>query len=284
MKRAQQSQRVGVTVAIIGPGRLGQALGRLLVDAGVPVRYVAARRPAATRRAIRFIGSGQAVGLGASELADAAVILITTSDGAIGEVARKLARLRRDWTGKVVLHTCGALPAAVLRPLQRRGAAIGALHPFQTIPNAAAGVRSLRGGFWGIEGDVEAVRVAKRWVSKLGGVAFHVRPKQKTLYHAAAFLTCPTVVTLMNNSARLLRLTGVPAKTVRPMLHRFVAQTAENFSALGAKRALTGPAVRGDWSTIRKHLRALRRSAPASLARCCRARRWPRRAGAIRPE
>ena len=43
----------------------------------------------------------------------------------------------------------------------------------------------------------------------------------------------------------------------------FVAETAKNFAGLGARRALTGPAARGDWATIRKHLAALEELAPA---------------------
>ena len=250
------------SVAIIGPGRVGQALAKLLVQAGIPVCYVVARRLAAARRAVRFIGSGLAVLLADPRWLNAGVIVLTTTDAALEPLARDLASRRGDWSGKVVLHTCGSLPAAVLEPLRRRGAAIGSLHPFQTIPNPAAGVRNLKGCFWSIEGDAAARKVAAKWVKALGGVAFHIRPSQKTLYHAAAFLVCPTLVTLMERSARLLRQAGVPARIVRPMLGQFVEETVRNFVKLGGRRALTGPAVRGDWLTIQRHLRALRRSAP----------------------
>ena len=96
----------------------------------------------------------------------------------------------------------------------------------------------------------------------LDGVAFPVRPEEKTLYHLSAFMVCPTVVTLMAQAANLLKQAGVPAKISRPMLRQFVTETARNFAELGARRALTGPAVRGDWATIRRHLAALRKSAP----------------------
>jgi predicted short-subunit dehydrogenase-like oxidoreductase (DUF2520 family) len=241
---------------------VGQALAKLLVQAGIPVCYVVARRLAAARRAVRFIGSGLAVLLADPRWLNAGVIVLTTTDAALEPLARHLASRRGDWSGKVVLHTCGSLPAAVLEPLRQRGAAIGSLHPFQTIPNRAAGVRNLKGCFWSIEGDAAARKVAAKWVKALGGVAFHIRPSQKTLYHAAAFLVCPTLVTLMDRSARLLRQTGVPARIVRPMLGQFVEETVRNFVKLGGRRALTGPAVRGDWLTIQRHLRALRRSAP----------------------
>jgi predicted short-subunit dehydrogenase-like oxidoreductase (DUF2520 family) len=249
-------------VAIVGPGRVGQALGKLLAGAGVPVRYVAARRLAAARRAVRFIGSGQAVGLGDSRLAEASVLILATADSAIGEVARNLAGLRRDWSGKVALHTCGSLPASVLGPLARRGAVIGSLHPFQTIPNPRAGIRNLKRCYWGVEGDAAARRIATQYVRALHGVAFSVKPSAKTLYHLSAFLVCPTVVTLMDRSERLLRKSGVPAKIARPMLGRFVAETVRNFVELGGRRALTGPAARGDWPTLERHLAALRRVSP----------------------
>jgi predicted short-subunit dehydrogenase-like oxidoreductase (DUF2520 family) len=248
--------------AIIGPGRLGQALGRLLAQRGVRIRFVAARRLSAARRAARFMGAGKPVLMTHPALAQAGVILITASDAAIEPVARSLAGLARDWRGRVVLHTSGALPSAVLAPLKRRGAAVGSLHPFQTIPSPRAGVRNLAGCGWEIEGDAGALRVARRLVTTLGGYSFRLRPERKILYHAAAFLACPTVVTLMEHSAKVLRRSGVPAELVRPMLAQFVGETARNFAELGARQALTGPAVRGDWTTIRRHLAELRRSSP----------------------
>ncbi len=252
-------------VAIIGPGRLGQALGRLLADSGVPIEYIAARRLAAARKAVRFIRQGTPLGFSDPLLMDASNYLITTSDSAIANAATVLSRIgkRRDsWKGKVVLHTSGALPSTILAALKRRGAAVGSLHPYQTVPSPAAGVRNLRGGYWAVEGDRPAVALARRWVKMLGGVAFTIRPHAKSLYHLSAFIVCPTVVTLMAQAADLLGMAGVPRKVSRPMLRQFVSETARNFEDLGGRRALTGPAGRGDWETIRRHIAALEKAAP----------------------
>jgi predicted short-subunit dehydrogenase-like oxidoreductase (DUF2520 family) len=249
-------------IAIVGPGRLGQAMGRLLKRAGFRVRFVAARRMAAARRAAKFIGSGRPLSLGSPELAKAEVFLLTTSDVALASVAAQLAATFDGWKGKVVLHTCGSLPSSVLTPLGKKGAAIGSLHPFQTVPTPADGVRNLSRGFWAIEGDPRARSVATRWVKAFDGAAFSIRPEKKILYHAAAFLVCPTVVTLLDRSQFLLRKSGVPARITRPMLSRFVTETVRNFDRLGARKALTGPAVRGDWAIIREHMRALARVDP----------------------
>jgi predicted short-subunit dehydrogenase-like oxidoreductase (DUF2520 family) len=244
---------------------MGQAMGRLLAHSRVPIAFIAARDPAAARRAVRFIGKGIPTGLSDPRLQGASVVLISTSDSAIAQVARDLARLGKGeeaWRGKVVLHVCGSLPSAVLRPLQLRGAAIGSLHPFQTVPSPQAGVRNLRGCFWAVEGDRRAVRLARSWIKLLGGIPFSIGPEAKTLYHLSAFIVCPTVVTLMAQAASFLMQAGVPPGISRPMLRQFVAETAKNFAELGARRALTGPAVRSDWVTIRRHLAAIRQSAP----------------------
>ncbi len=254
------------TLAIIGPGRVGQALGRLLLLAGVRIGWVAARRLAAAKKAVDFIGAGRAVTMDSPDLAGVQVLLITASDSALSEVALTLAKRRESWKGAIVLHTSGAWPAggqdSVLRPLRLRGASAASLHPLQTVPSARAGVLNLIGCSWAIEGDPQGVKLARAWVRALRGTAFALRPQDKPAYHAAAVIACAGVVTLMESSRRLLERCGVAPGRARPMLGGFVAETAKNFAALGARRALTGPAVRGDWTTIRKHLAALKKGAP----------------------
>jgi predicted short-subunit dehydrogenase-like oxidoreductase (DUF2520 family) len=230
------------------------------------IGWVAARRLASARRAVGFIGSGRAVTLDSADLANAHVLLLTTSDSALAEVARALAKRRKNWKGTIVLHTSGAWPAggmdSVLQPFRHRGASTASLHPLQTVPSAQAGVRNLIGCSWAIEGDPQGVKLGRRWVRALRGTGFTLRPQHKPAYHAAAVIACAGVVTLMENSRRLLEQSGVAPKRARRMLEGFVTETAKNFAALGARRALTGPAVRGDWATIRKHLGALENQAP----------------------
>ncbi|HEV2425759.1 MAG TPA: Rossmann-like and DUF2520 domain-containing protein [Terriglobia bacterium] len=267
--RGARDRESGRGAALAGPGRLGQALGRLLVQAGVEIEWIAARRPSAARAAARFIGAGHPVTLHSPELSHARALLLTTSDSALPTVARSMAGQRPSWHGCVVLHTSGAWPAggtaSVLEPFRRRGAAAASLHPLQTVPSRKAGVQNLTGCYWTIEGDPEAVRLARRWVRALRGTALTIAPQQKAAYHAAAVMACAGVVTLMESAERLMTSCGIAPVQARKMLAGFVAETAKNFGRLGGPRSLTGPAVRRDWKTIRKHQAALRRQAPDLL-------------------
>ena len=171
--------RGGPSVAIIGPGRVGQALAKLLAEAGVQVDFVAARRIERARRAQKFIGRGQAVTLTDPALARASVFVLTVSDRALAPVAEQLASLlaksvskgksgkpelgSKPLAGRIFLHTCGSLDASVLKPLGRLGGAMGSLHPFQTVPSPKQGARNLLGTFWTIPRtrDPSACRLAR---------------------------------------------------------------------------------------------------------------------------
>lgn len=262
LRGESMARQKSLSVAIIGPGRLGQAMGKLLQQEGVPIKFVVARKLERARKAVHFIGGGSAITTDDRRLANADIILMTTSDTVLNSVALKLAGYREEWSGRVVLHTCGSLPASVLNPFKERGASVASLHPYQTIPSPSSGVRSLRGGFWSVEGDRKAVSVARRWVKVLSGKSFELRPQAKPLYHLSAFLVCPTVVVLMDRSERLLQHAGAPKRVIRPMLERFVTATVHNFAELGASKSLTGPAVRGDWPTLERHVAELQRFAP----------------------
>jgi predicted short-subunit dehydrogenase-like oxidoreductase (DUF2520 family) len=268
-RKARTRSHPSPVVTIIGPGRAGQALGRLLARSGVRVASVAARKRAQARQAARFIGTGRPVSLDSPELVRADVLLITTSDSALARMSQAVAVRRADWRGCIVLHTSGAWPAggegSVLDAFRKRGAAAASLHPLQTVPSREAGVRNLIGCFWAVEGDRRAVRLARQWVRALHGSAFALRSSRKPAYHAAAVMACAGVVTLMEGSRRLLGNCGLAPKQARKVLEGFVAETARNFAVLGARRALTGPMVRGDWPTLRRHEAALRALAPDLL-------------------
>jgi len=46
------------------------------------------------------------------------------------------------------------------------------------------------------------------------------------------------------------------------MLGKFVSETVNNFAESGGRKSLTGPAVRGDWATLQRHIAQLQRFAP----------------------
>jgi predicted short-subunit dehydrogenase-like oxidoreductase (DUF2520 family) len=243
--------------SIIGAGRLGTSLGLALARRGWEPAVIADRDPAAAREGRRAIGRGTASADIVRAARKAPVLFITVPDDAVEAVARKLARTAGDWSGRTIFHTSGLLASSSLGPLRALGARVASLHPVQSFPAKAGGARLFPGIFWGIEGDPEAVRLGKEIVRSLGGRPFVVREEAKPLYHAACSLAANAFVALEAAAAALLAEAGASPRTAGAVLLPLVQGTLQGVKKFGLEKALTGPVVRGDVGTVRRHLEAL---------------------------
>lgn len=241
-------------IGIAGAGRLAQALGRLLRDAGESVVCLAGRDPARTRLAAAFAGAAP---VSLAELPRrASRFLIAVSDQAIGEVAETLAAGRP--AAAVALHTSGAAGPEALEPLRRAGAACGTLHPLQTVSSPEQGVAGLPGAFFAVSGDPGAACWAERVVALLGGAALRVPAAARPLYHAAAVMASNYIVALIDAAEGMLaEASGAEREAARRALAPLARAAVANALERGPAAALTGPVERGDAATVARHLDAL---------------------------
>lgn len=244
------------SVAIIGGGRVGRALGRRLREAGWRVVVVTARSEANAKRAVRFIGGGRAaVGVPAT-LIGAGVVLLTVPDDAIARVALEIAEVvGEEVRGKIVLHTSGALSSSVLEPLRPCGAAVGSMHPLQTF--SGVGAPPLVGKVFAIEGDELAVRMARRIARTFGGVPVGIAAEQKALYHAAGAFAAGMCLALEEAGVLVLMNAGLKRREAQRALLSLTRQVLEHYEKLGSQKAWTGPLSREDYRVIAAHEEAL---------------------------
>src|SRR5450631_3125624 len=175
------TQEMSETVSIVGTGRVGRALGRRLRELGWRIGAVTGRSLGSARAAARMIGGGQAMGGPAAQVLNSKVILIATPDDAIAKVARELAQLGgKEWRGKIVLHTSGALDSSVLKPLADLGAATGSMHPMQTFSDQ--NIPDLSKTVFGIEGTQAALQVSRKMIHQMDGVAVRLSGANKAAY------------------------------------------------------------------------------------------------------
>jgi predicted short-subunit dehydrogenase-like oxidoreductase (DUF2520 family) len=251
------SRGMARSVSIVGAGRVGKTLARCLREAGWSIGAIITRSKGTSRAAVRAIGAGVAHAALARELFTSDVILITTPDDALHNVAEQLAKLGGDaCRGKTILHTSGALDSTVLAPLRKRGAAVGSLHPMQTF--SGKGVPRLAGATFTIEGDAKARHVARQISRDLGGAHVLIKGEHKAAYHAAGALVAGHALALIESAVRILIRAGFERKRAVQTLLPLVRQMLDNFERLGAQGAWTGPLARGDYAVMAKHKTALR--------------------------
>jgi len=259
-------------LTIIGLGGVGSALSRAVAGAGFRGLTLVGRGRPGERTLARALKARYLSDL-RRLTQDHGFIVVCVKDIQITSVAHHLSRLKIGWNRFTVLHTSGVLGSDVLKPLASKGASVAAWHPYQTFPRLSvrrAGSATLPesgpglffGVTFGISGDPRAVRAAKRLTRTLGGKPLRLREEDRVLYHLSAVLSCGFVAADLEMAVRVLKSIGLSEKRALEAILPIASQTLKNVAEHGPARALTGPAVRGDKETIRKHLRALQKLDP----------------------
>ena len=248
-------------VALVGAGRVGTAVAFLLRQSGHDIVGVSSRTEDSARAAATRL-SAQTFMPTPDEVIDANLVLIGVPDGEIRDVAAALAPSVK--AGTVVAHLSGSLGRGPLEPLSE--ARTCALHPFQACPDVDTAIRRLPGSAWGVtcpDADTE------RWVCEvlerdLQGFPVVVRDEDRALWHAAAVATSNGLAALLGASEAILAAIQIesPERILTPIASGTLANASEGG---GGSRTLTGPVVRGEATTVKRHMDALSARAPELL-------------------
>ena len=247
-----------IAFAILGAGRMGRALGKLLVSRGHRPGGLTCRRLRSARQAVAFIEGGAPMTDNAAAAAGASLVIIGTPDGAIAPLARGLARSRVSWERKVVAHISGALSSAALEPLARLGARTASWHPLTSVADPRTAASSFEKVPFAIEGDPKAVRPLRRLVASWGGLPITIPRHAKALYHLIACLLSNDLVALLSFGLEAAHGVGLSRREAARLYLPLVRGTVENVARMGPVKALTGPVSRGDITTLRLHAEPLR--------------------------
>jgi len=185
------------------------------------------------------------------------LILITTPDDVIAQTAKQLSQTLKTGKGVTVLHTSGALASDVLDPLRKIGCATGSMHPLVSISEPVSGAWALQYAHYCLEGTRAATTVARSLVRDLGGQSFTIKQKDKALYHAAAVMVSPHLVSLFDLASEMIAACGVRKRDARVAFAPLLQSTINNLKASEPQKALTGTFARGDIDAVRRHLEAL---------------------------
>jgi predicted short-subunit dehydrogenase-like oxidoreductase (DUF2520 family) len=244
--------------SIVGAGRLGTSLGAALVKRGWRIEAIVDRDARAARESRGLLGAGRASTSFAAAAGASGAVIIAVPDGSVARVAAGLARAAGAWRGRNVFQTSGLLPASVLGPLAARGAKVASLHPVQSFPRKDMPASAFEGITWGIEGEEGALEAAAAIVRALRGRVLLLSAEDKPSYHAACALASNALVALESTAAEVLGRAGLEPEMAAAALLPLVQGTLQNVKSLGLGKALSGPVIRGDAVTVKRHLEALR--------------------------
>ncbi len=235
------------SLAVVGQGRVGIALGDALVAAGVVVERIEARKLP------KWVSSP--------------AYLLCVRDRYLPEVARALVKAH-EGAPPVLLHTAGAMPSSILRVA---GASAAAEEP--PLVAFAGHPPRLTGALFAVEGDARGRALAELIVGKLGGRVLALDAVALARYHAAAALAANHALALVAIAEDLLAGLGADRVLAARGLTELFVSVAHNLESVGLPAALTGPISRGDASVVERHLDALNDTPEARTAYLATARR-----------
>jgi len=248
-------------LALIGCGKAGLSVSLALKSAGWDVAGCLSRSVRSTEQGAQWLACPALHSVG--EIPEGTVILVGVPEGSFGEVDKRIAVEDRHLTGRVILHMSGALPSRALEICRLRGASVGSFHPLMTLPDPITGARRLRGATFAIEGRPAAVEVMKAMAQSLSAKSLTLSSRGKTLYHAAAVMASNHILVLLADTKDTLVSAGINPAEAQDAFHTLAQGTVDNVFAANPVATITGPVERGDLTTVKNHLQALKR--------------WPRR-------
>jgi len=229
-------------------------LGLALAGAGYTVRLHGRTKKAVPRPLTLSVGPGDEP---PPWIAQLAIIILAVRDDAIRPLAGVLADAGTIGSQQVVLHLSGVHGQEALGPLVGSRAALGSLHPLQTISEPERAAERLKGAWAAVEGMPRAMEAAERLAQDVGLRPFRIASQAKPMYHAGAVFASNYFVVVEAVAQRLLRHAGLTDAEAWQALRPLVEGTLENLARLGPVGALTGPVARGDEATVRRHVEAL---------------------------
>jgi predicted short-subunit dehydrogenase-like oxidoreductase (DUF2520 family) len=242
--------RIRKGISVIGAGNWGSSLAAGVMAAGIPLVEAVVRN----RRGRRREFGGTVVGPEQARY-DAEILWICVPDGEIAAVAKQIAAGRGDLQGQVVVHSSGALTVEALEAVRLAGAGVGGVAPVFSFPTRDP--VPLRGVLFAVESGPTQARKLSALVRKLGGKPLRIDSESKVLYHAAATMASPLLVSALQAAVATAGLAGLTRRDAEAVVSVLATTTVRNFFAQGEARSFSGAFARGDTETVELHLRAL---------------------------
>ena len=238
-------------IVILGAGNLGFHLANRLHECGEKVLQVFSRKKNKAEEVAEMV-MAQAIDHLEDVRADADLYILAVRDDAIEEVAKKLAKSLPP--EKLVVHTSGVTPSIILGNFFQQ---FGVFYPLQTLS------RKRQTDFSSIPICVFAsnelnTALLEKLGRKISKQVFFVDDKKRATLHVAAVFANNFVNHCYQISSEILQKANLPFEVLQPLIQETAAKIQQNQAA----DMQTGPAIRGDEVSLKKHIAFLEKQHP----------------------
>ncbi len=184
------------------------------------------------------------------ELDQSATILVCALGVTKQRLEAELSRAALDWKGKILLAFDSGSYSCDFLEFRRQGASVASL-------NAVDGYQ----GRYVVEGDRDALRVAKVLARALRGKIIEVNSEGVRLYDAGRTLAGSLFTPLIESCVECLRQAGIPGPVATATAEALLQRSLRSFMHAGRK-SWGGPVAQADRETLDREYQAVTQANP----------------------
>ena len=226
-----------VTLAIIGSGNVAQHLIQAFTKSNeMELVQVFSRN----KEAVSHLLSKDKITTEFSTLKEVDVYILAVSDDAIASVSSKI-----PYENRLVVHTSGSVPMAVLEDKNRKGI----FYPLQTFSkNKALNFEEIPICLE-CQNEVDSL-ILEKMAKSISKKVYNFDSDQRKALHVSAVFVNNFVNHLYQIGNEICKDHRVPFEILQPL----ILETANKIMVLSPNESQTGPAKRNDTETINSHL------------------------------
>lgn len=238
-------------IGFIGAGKVGFSVGRYLKYNGINVTGYFSRSENSSLEASLFTNTNQYKSL-EKLVEESDTIIISTSDDEILDVWKKIKNL--SIKNKFICNLSGSLSSNIFSNISHNGAYGYSIHPIFPISDKYNSYQNLKKAFVTIEGNKEHINKVNAFIQSLGNKTKILEKEDKVRYHLSSVISSNLIIGLISISVNYLKEYGFSEKEAIDALYPLIKENIESIKSKGLINSLTGPLVRGDIKTIKRHL------------------------------
>jgi predicted short-subunit dehydrogenase-like oxidoreductase (DUF2520 family) len=227
-------------ISFVGAGKVSGALCRHLFKAGCKIQKIVSRTEKSSKALASSCNASWSLD---SDFADSSdIIIAAVPDDNLKDVLNNI----YCSTDTIVAHTAGSLGLEVFPAhISHKGV----YYPLQTFSNDR-NIDFKRLPFFLETSDPFASGILKNLAESMGGIPYFVDTDHRRLLHVAAVFVCNFTNYMLSAGDQVVRKTGFPFEVLYPLINETILKARE----IGPVKSQTGPAVRLDNGTIKKHI------------------------------
>lgn len=239
-----QIKNQNLPIILIGAGNIATHIGMSLYNNGLKFNFVWSRKIKNAELLANKLKTNYTNDL--SKISQKkAVYLICVPDNAISKIAKNIC-----YKNSVLIHTSASTNISVLKKYSK---SCGVFYPLQTFKINSKSVNFNNLPIFIEYTDNQTNNILKNWIKLLNGKLIFADSEKRLLVHIAAIFANNFTNHMIAISHEIAEINNIDFDLFKPL----IIETFNKITKMSPLEIQTGPAIRNDKNTIKKHLKAL---------------------------